>query len=234
MPRLCLVAFAAVVASNWSSAQAPAHLSHVPPGAPAKVANAFALTPTLAKPIDAGSHAKTQKNLKQLGLGLHNYHDAYIAFPATAVADKQSKPLLSSRVAVLPYIDHGALYKKFNLGEAWDSEYNAKALKDNPMPAVFALPGVTQPGDTDRHFRVFVGTGAAFEPPKPLSMTAFTDGTSNTLLVVTAAKAVPWTKPDELAFDPKATDADLKKLLRLDGDGYNVLFADGTAAAEKC
>ncbi|WP_261363099.1 hypothetical protein [Gemmata palustris] len=34
-----------------------------------------------------------------------------------------------------------------------------------------------------------------------------TDGTSNTFMCVTAATAVPWTKPDELEFDPERTTA---------------------------
>ncbi len=172
---------------------------------------------------------QTQNNLKHLGLALHTYHDAYGAFPAPAVTDKKGKPLLSWRVAILPQVEAGALYERFKLDEAWDSEHNLKALKDNPMPAVFALPGVTLPGDKETHFRVFVGNGAAFEPLKALRVVDFTDGLSNTLLVVTAAKAVPWTKPDELAFDPKATGGDLKKLLRMDGNGCNVVLADGSA-----
>ena len=177
------------------------------------------------KSLDAWARTATQNNLKQLGIALHAHHDAYDALPAPAVADKKGKSLLSWRVAVLPQIEQGALYTRFKMDEAWDSAHNLKALKDNPMPAVFALPGVTLPGDKETYFRVFVGNGAAFEPLKPLKFNAFTDGLSNTLLVVTAAKAVPWTKPDELAFDPKG---DLKKLLVMDGSGCNVLLADGS------
>ncbi len=36
-------------------------------------------------------------------------------------------------------------------------------------------------------------------------MREITDGTSNTILVVEAAQAVPWTKPDELVYDPNGT-----------------------------
>ncbi len=178
------------------------------------------------KSLDARDRSVTQNNLKQLGLALHAHHDVYNAFPAPAVADKKGKPLLSWRVAVLPQIEQGALATRFKMDEAWDSDHNKKALQDNPMPAVFALPGVTLPGDKETYFRVFVGNGAAFEPLKPLMLAFFTDGSSNTILVATAATAVPWTKPDELDFEPKG---DMKKLLRMDGDGCNVLLADGSA-----
>ena len=76
------------------------------------------------------------------------------------------------------------------------------------------------------YYRVFTGNGAAFEPLKPVILPrGFPDGTSNTILIATAATSVPWTKPDELAFDPKA---DMKKLLMMDKDGCNVTFADGS------
>ena len=174
----------------------------------------------------ARDRTMSQNNLKQLGLALHSYSDANATMPAPAVVGKKGKPLLSWRVSVLPYVEQGALFSQFKLDEAWDSAHNLKLLKDNPMPAVYALPGVTKPGDKETHYRVFVGNGAAFEPLKALRFpTEFPDGTSNTLLVATAATAVPWTKPEELAFDPKA---DMKKLLRMDNDGCNVTFADGS------
>ena len=56
-----------------------------------------------------------------------------------------------------------------------------------------------------------MGNGAGFDWVQggryPASIT---DGTSQTLMCVTAAEAVPWTKPDELEFDPKK---DMRKLL---------------------
>ena len=168
----------------------------------------------------------SQNNMKQLGLAMHNYADGTGGtLPAPAVIGKKGKPLLSWRVTVLPYLEQDNLFRQFKLDEAWDSEHNLKVLKDTPMPAVFALPGVTKPGDKETHYRVFVGNGAAFEPLRRMKLPAdFPDGTSNTILMATAATSVPWTKPDELAFDPKG---DVKKLLMMDGDGSNLLFVSG-------
>ena len=87
---------------------------------------------------------------------------------------------------------------------------------------------MTKEGDKETFYRVFVGNGAAFEPLRTMKIVEFTDGTSNTLLIATAATSVPWTKPDELAFDPKATAEELKKLMKFDGDGCNVTFCDGS------
>lgn len=166
-------------------------------------------------------------NLKQIGLALHNYEAAHGQFPPAAVCDKTARPLLSWRVLILPYIDQVDLYKQFKLDEPWDSDHNKKLIAQ--MPKVYGIPGNTQPGDTNTHFRVFVGNGAAFEWLMGNKITQFTDGTSNTLMVVTAADAVPWTKPDELIFDP---EKDMTKLLGQVVNGKaQVLWCDGSVRA---
>ena len=50
---------------------------------------------------------------------------------------------------------------------------------------------------------MLVGKGTAFEGTQGLSLeNDFPDGTANTILVVEAGEAVPWTKPADLAYDP--------------------------------
>ena len=121
--------------------------------------------------------------------------------PPAAICDATGKPLLSWRVAILPYIQQGALYNQFKLDEPWDGPNNSRLIP--LMPKVYALPGDTaaQPGYT--YYRVFVGNGAAWEMKGGLHYPAdIPDGTSMTILVVEANDAVPWTKPDELTFNP--------------------------------
>jgi hypothetical protein len=49
-----------------------------------------------------------------------------------------------------------------------------------------------------------VGGGAAWERnAKGPRFPDVTDGLSNTIMVVEAADAVPWTKPEDLIYDPK-------------------------------
>ena len=150
---------------------------------------------------EAGARLTATNNLKQIGLAMHNYHDANNAFPPAAVCDKAGKPLLSWRVLILPYLEEEALFKQFKLDEPWDSANNKKLLAK--MPKIYAVPGVTPEGGTDTHFRVFVGNGAGFDWLKGTKLNTIADGTSNTYMCVTGADAVPWTKPDELEFDPE-------------------------------
>jgi hypothetical protein len=133
------------------------------------------------------------------------------------------KALLSWRVALLPFLGEQELYKQFKLDEPWDGPHNKKLLAR--MPRVYAPPGVKtrEPGTT--FYQVFVGPHAGFEKHQALGIATFTDGTSNTILIVEAGCAVPWTKPEDLHFAP---DEPLPQLGGLFPDGINAALADGS------
>jgi hypothetical protein len=57
------------------------------------------------------------------------------------------------------------------------------------------------------------------------SRTDFPDGTSNTIFIAEAARAVPWTKPEDLPYAP---DQPLPPLGGLLWGGYFVAFGDGS------
>jgi prepilin-type processing-associated H-X9-DG protein len=172
-----------------------------------------------------GSSARiqSQNNLKQIALAMINYADSVGHLPAQAVFGADGKPLLSWRVMILPYIEQDALYREFHLDEPWDSEHNKKLLAR--MPKIYEMPGSPK-GTTDTFYQCFVGPGAFFEGKKGVKFPAdFTDGTSNTIMCVEAAKGVPWTKPEDLPFDPE------KELPKLGGQfpgGFNVSMCDGS------
>jgi hypothetical protein len=187
------------------------------------------LVPGVQKVRDAAGRAQSQNNLKQMGLAMHNYHATYNRLPSAGVGDptkpaEAGKPLLSWRVAILPFIEQQLLYQQFKLDEPWDSPNNIKLLER--MPKIYMLPGdnLTPSGHT--HYQVFVGNGAAFEKTRGLRIADFTDGTSNTILVVEAAQAVPWTKPEDILFDPGNPIVPL--LSTHFRSGYNVLLGDGS------
>ena len=180
------------------------------------------------KAQEAAAASQSANHLKQIGIAMHNYADTMGNLPPAAVCDKTGKPLLSWRVLILPYVEEGELFKQFKLDEPWDSDHNKKLLAK--MPKVYTIPGITKPGGTDTHYRVFVGNGAGFDWVRGMRLPAdFFDGTSNTLLCVTAATAVPWTKPDELEFDP---EKDMAKLFGAVASGrYQFGLFDGSVRA---
>src|SRR5262249_13592429 len=69
------------------------------------------------------------------------------------------------------------------------------------------------------------GVGSMFERRRGVDLREATDGESNTLLVVETARAVPWTKPEDVAFVPERMPSGLGSRHPL---GVNVGFADGT------
>jgi hypothetical protein len=165
----------------------------------------------------------SSKNLMNIGLAMHSYHDAHGKLPADVV-DKNGKVLLSWRVLLLPYLEQDNLYKKFRLNEPWDSKHNKKLLAE--MPKVFNSPRVTLKHKGYTVYQGFSGAGALFRPGKPgLSLVQVPDGTSNTLMAVEATAAVPWTKPADVPFDQKK---DVVKFGKAFGERPLALMCDGS------
>jgi RNA polymerase sigma factor (sigma-70 family) len=170
----------------------------------------------------ADEKRRSVNNLKQIGLAMHNFHDTYKHLPPAAIYGKDGKPLLSWRVAILPYLDQDNLYRQFKLDEPWDSPHNKKLLEVVPAPYV-PVRGKAPAGST--FYQVFTGPHTLFEGKQGMRFSQVTDGLSNTILVAEAGKAVPWTKPADL---PYAADKALPKLGGLFGNGFHILWADGS------
>ena len=58
---------------------------------------------------------------------------------------------------------------------------------------------------------MFTGTDAGFPLVKGRKFSAITDGLSNTLLAVAAGDPVPWSKPEDIAFDKAKPAPDLSR-----------------------
>jgi hypothetical protein len=179
-----------------------------------------------------GSAAQAQmvNNLKQIGIAFLNYEATYRRLPLHAIYSQDGKtPLLSWRVAILPYIEGTDLYNQFKLDEPWDSAHNKKLIAK--MPQIYAplgdaagMPGKREEGKT--FLQVFTGPDSLFDGPKKMTLVQIKDGTSNTILVIEAKDAVTWTKPDDLTL-PKAKE----KMPAVGGhfkDALLILFCDGS------
>ncbi len=216
---------------------------------------------------EAVRRLRLRRNFRTLALAMHNYNEVNGHLPLPASVSKEGKPLLSWRVAILPFIEEDNLYKQFRLDESWDSPHNKKLIAK--MPSIFAS-GIAGAKPDRTTIQYLVGPEAVFpsqiirprpgtpssppggsgssgapdlfdllappgggssSPPGgglPSIPASFTDGTSNTLLLVEARAPVVWTKPDDIPYHPK-------KPIPALGDASSVVFhaafADGVVRA---
>jgi prepilin-type processing-associated H-X9-DG protein len=178
--------------------------------------------PVVAMIWEANERARCMNNLKMLGGGMHAHVSAKGRFPAAAIVDKRGKPLLSWRVAILPYVGQNTLYREFHLDEPWDSPHNSRLLAQ--MPSIYACLGDKW---SMTRYQVLVGPHTIFDRAEGTAISAITDGTSSTLLVCESATPVPWTKPDDIVVPPNLVPVGLGGAGRHSG-GFGVLFADGS------
>jgi len=178
-----------------------------------------------ARLAKTATQMKNSNNLKKVAIGIHVFHNVYSQFPigeSPIIKYRDGQPLLSWRVHLLPFVEEDGLYKQFKLDQPWDSPDNLKLL--DQIPKVYQNLDYKGLGS---HTTVLAinGPGAVFNPGEKLHMRNVTDGTSQTVLVINAGpdKAVPWTKPQDLTYQP---DAIIKSLGDVN-DPFMVMFADG-------
>lgn len=169
-------------------------------------------------------------NLKDISLAMHAYHEDHNKFPAVATFMGR-KPLLSWRVALLPYIKQQHLYDQFHHDEPWDSPHNKTLISKIPLNYVHPLSG---PEDMEKgltHYRVFCSDPTPFRSsstmfsfgPNSRRITSIRDGASNTIMIVEATKPEIWTKPAPLSF---SHDEPLPSLGLKENDYFIAVFAD--------
>lgn len=107
------------------------------------------LLPAVQQAREAARRTQCRNNLKQIGLALHNYHDAFTTFP---IGSQVSYFRANWRASILPYIDQAPLYNSLtqtpepqhgyaagngNTSAGWDVENQAL---DNQLITAYKCP----------------------------------------------------------------------------------------------
>ena len=169
-------------------------------------------------------------NLAALTKALLAYEAKHGTLPPAATRSAAGTPLLSWRVAILPFLgaDATKLHAQFRQGEAWDSPHNLALIPQ--MPTAFEA-FAHKSGDPLTPYQVFAGAGTAFDGPAGRATKDFPDG-KVTVLVGESGRLVPWTKPQDMPFDPTAPILGWLHVNTNQLDSRVWLgFADGTVAA---
>lgn len=181
---------------------------------------------------------QTQRNLKRIGLAFQRFHDAHGRYPGTAnpvegaPASRSGKTYPHSwRVAILPFLgqsdpdnQYQDLYEQYRFEESWDSEHNSKLLQS--MPDIYGSPFAgddQEAGETN--YLGFAGEQSALGISKGFRRRDFSDGTSNTLLVLETQCTLPWTEPMDI---PVQSADDVARAVLFQGRPTWAVMVDGS------
>lgn len=165
------------------------------------------LLPAVQQAREGARRTQCRNNLRQIGLAIHNYADAYGAMPPSvcmnlAMANNANNAGWSIHGRILPYLEQANLYNAVNTSIGWDLQMAIDGLKmpiyacpSDPGAVRLRDPGAGRPKIFPTTYGFNFGTwfvynpvngeigDGAFAPNASHSFSAVRDGTSNTLLV---------------------------------------------------
>jgi prepilin-type N-terminal cleavage/methylation domain-containing protein len=194
------------------------------------------LLPAVQMAREAARKTQCRNNLKQIGLALHNYHDAFSTFPPTICVGPGDGGEWSLLARILPYVEQGSVYSQIN----FSLDYNQTSTQFPNGVKAMRVPMLLCPSDpNDRQrlnaagapdyyplcYAANLGTwfvydrasgqfgDGAFGPNSRTSSRDFVDGMSNTLCFSEVKAYTPYARnspsPLPAGLAPPATVADL-------------------------
>jgi prepilin-type N-terminal cleavage/methylation domain-containing protein len=177
------------------------------------------LVPAVQKVRVAAARTQNSNNLKQIGLGVHGYHDVNKYFPYNGIYDTWANPKVTSTGSwcfqILPFVEQAPLYNqtptlfagifttatnlaRYNAGQTIGGGRGPQVVVPVYLDPARGRLGYTSSGTnsgsyTDYAINVFVewaaGTSGSNSRAK---LTTITDGTSNTILIGEASYNTRW------------------------------------------
>jgi len=173
------------------------------------------ILPATRSAREAGRRTQCSNNLKQFGLGLHNYHDTYKQLPPTYLADQDGKPMHSWRTLIMPFCEQIPRYEKYDFSEPWNGPNNSSLHSPNLPYQV--CPEAQPPFADETSYVAVCGEGASWTNENALKFSEFSKGTSNTILVIeTSRSGIHWMEPRDFSLEEA-----VQELSNPDFDGHN-------------
>jgi prepilin-type processing-associated H-X9-DG protein len=186
------------------------------------------LLPAVQAAREAARRTTCSNNLKQIGLAMHAYYNDHKCFPPAVFTDDRGKPMMSWRVAILPYLEEHALFQRYDPKQPWDSPKN-RDLGNTPLK-FFHYPSdpvtTTNPRETN-YVRIVGKDTVGGTPNEAVRLSDITDGPANTIMVVEVSGLhINWEEPRDITAD-EFMEMVAKGRASHHPGGFQVLMADG-------
>lgn len=208
------------------------------------------LLPAVQAAREAARRASCLNNLRQMGIGLHSYHDALGTFPPGGIEPwtplKPNGRQLAWSVFLLPYVEQKPLYDRLDTSKAYDAPENSAAAAT--VLSIYVCPSVPggkklQSGRGPSRYGGIYGEriSSPNSPPKgvmlydrAISIAEISDGTSFTLAVsedsdFTDGQWINARNVFDQAFAINKAPAFENDIRSKHPGGANALFCDGSA-----
>lgn len=214
------------------------------------------LVPAIQQAEEAARRMQCTNQLKQIVLGLHNYHDTFGKFPSTGMSEN------SWRIRIDPYLESSPFFEMYRIEEPWDSEWNRTiefrqltSDKETGEPFTKLTPTEDMIGDIDpsrnsrasylwqcpthqepkspyTSYLMLVGPSAVGVPEDGRSIKEITDGASHTIIVAEyAGHDISWLEPKDFDTETmsfRINDPDKPSISSHHPGGALVGMADGS------
>ena len=124
------------------------------------------LLPAVQQAREAARRSTCKNNLKQFGIALHNYHEAFTLFPPAHIRTQSAFPGTgaltgwrgwSVHAMLLPYMDQAPLYDQLVFATSFDLGPNTP-LRRTKIPAFLCPSDSTYPGSVDTGNNNYAGS----------------------------------------------------------------------------
>lgn len=160
------------------------------------------LLPAVQQAREAARRSQCKSNLKQVGIGLHNYHETHGMFPLEAIWTRSSTGGSASNFTwitmILPHLDQSALYNEIDFNQPiFGQTADGKSIRGTTIPAL-VCPSSRDVSASTHGFSITCYAGAegwdwwdrgheiyggVFTLARGRRIRDITDGTSNTVAV---------------------------------------------------